>query len=110
LSDSYADGVSPSQHKLAVAKQLADQHVAPISTSGSDEEEEEVEKDVQQSIDGQSGTSFESTSTAAILSRLTKMSCKFAAMIGMRRKQQLVAKRKSALGHSIRLLWQNPAN
>jgi hypothetical protein len=60
LSDSEDDGVSPRQHKLAMKKQLADHHVAPNSTSGSNEEEEEVvEEDVEQSIDGQSGTSFE---------------------------------------------------
>jgi hypothetical protein len=69
-SDSDDDGVSLSQHELAMKKQLADHHVAPNSTSGSDEEEEVVEEeDVEQSIEAQSGTSFESTSTAAIFSR-----------------------------------------
>jgi hypothetical protein len=34
-SDSEDDGVSPSQHKLAIKKQLAYHHVVPISTSGS---------------------------------------------------------------------------
>ncbi len=65
LSDSEDDGVSPSQHKLAMKKQFAGHDVVPTSTSGSDGEEEEVEEeDVEQPIDGQSGTSFESTSTA----------------------------------------------
>jgi hypothetical protein len=51
LSDSDDYGVSQSQHKLEMKKQLALQHVAPISTSGSDEEGEEVEEeDVKQSI------------------------------------------------------------
>jgi hypothetical protein len=49
-------------------KQLAYHHVVPNSTSGSNEDEEEEE----QSIDGQSGTSFESTSTAAIFLRLPR--------------------------------------
>jgi hypothetical protein len=72
LSDSEDDGVSLSQHKLAMKKQLADHHVAPNSTSGSDEEEEEVEEeDVEQFIAAQSGTSFELTSTTAIFSRFT---------------------------------------
>jgi hypothetical protein len=41
LFDSDDDGVSPSQHKLAMKKQMADNYVVPNSTSGSDEEEEE---------------------------------------------------------------------
>jgi hypothetical protein len=61
LSASEDDGVSPSRHILAMKKQLADHHVVPNSTSGSDEEEEEVVEEVKQSIDGQSGTAFEST-------------------------------------------------
>ncbi len=60
------------QHKLTMKKQMADQHVVLISSSSSNEEEEEVvQEDVEQSIDGQSGTSFESTSTTAIFSRFT---------------------------------------
>jgi hypothetical protein len=72
-SDSDGDGFSPSQHKLAMKKQLADHHVALNSTSGSNEEEEveEEEEEEEQSIDGQSCTPFESTSTAAIFSRFT---------------------------------------
>ena len=46
-------------------KQLADKNVAPNSTSCSDEEEQLVEEeDAEQSVDGQSGTSFESKSSA----------------------------------------------
>jgi hypothetical protein len=74
LSDSYGDGYSPSQHKLAMKKQLAHNNVVPNSTSGSDEEEDEVEEEeVEQStsIDGQFGTSFESTLSAAMFSRIT---------------------------------------
>ncbi len=85
LSDSADDDVSPSQHKLAMKKQLADHHVVPNLKSGSDEEEEEVEEE--QSIDGQSGTSFESTSTTAIFSRSTEMNHQFAEMMKMHRKQ-----------------------
>ncbi len=40
LSDSEDDGVSPSQHKLAMMKQLAHKKVPQKSTSGSDEEEQ----------------------------------------------------------------------
>jgi hypothetical protein len=58
LSDSEDNGVSPSQHKLAMKKQLADHDVVPNSKSGSEEEEEEVEEDVEQSIEAQSGTCF----------------------------------------------------
>jgi hypothetical protein len=42
LSDSEDDGVSPSQHKLAMKKQLSRKKVPPKSISGSDEEEESV--------------------------------------------------------------------
>ena len=45
LSESEDDGVSPSQHKLAMMKQLADKNVAPNSTSCSDEEEQLVEEE-----------------------------------------------------------------
>jgi hypothetical protein len=72
LSDSNDDGFGPSQHKLAMMKQLAKHDVVPNSTSGSNEEEEKVvEEEVKQSIDGQSGTSFESKSSAAIFSKIT---------------------------------------
>ncbi len=54
LSDPEDDGVDP-----------------PKSTSGSDEEEEEVEEDADQSIDGESGTSFQSKSSAAMFSKIT---------------------------------------
>jgi hypothetical protein len=58
LSESEDDGVSPSQHKSAVMKKLADNNVAPNSTSCSDEEEQSgEEEDAELSIDGQSGTS-----------------------------------------------------
>ncbi len=70
--------------------------MVPNSTSGSDEEEEEEdEEDVGQSNDGQSGTLFESTSTAAIFSMFTEMSSQFAEMMELHRKQHLMA-RKSA--------------
>ena len=42
LSDSEDDGVSPSQHKMAMMKQLSRKKVPPKSISGSDEEEESV--------------------------------------------------------------------
>ncbi len=72
--------------------------MVPNSASGSDEEEEEVEEDVEQSVEAQSSTSFESTSTAAIFSGFTKMSRQLAEMMEIHRKQQLVAKKKSARG------------
>jgi hypothetical protein len=53
-------------------KQLAHKNVALNSTSGSDKEEELfVEEDEEQSIDGQSGTSFVSKSSAAMISKIT---------------------------------------
>ncbi len=92
LSDSADDGVSPSQYKLAMKKQLSHKNVAPNSTSGSDEEEEFVEEeDAEQSIDGQSGTSFDSKSSAAMFSKITEMSRQLAEMMEMHRKQQLMA-------------------
>ncbi len=81
LSDSSADGVSPSQHKLAMKKQLSRTKVSPKSSSGSDTEEEEEEEDADQSIDGQSGTSFDSKSSAAMFSKITEMSCRLAEMM-----------------------------
>jgi hypothetical protein len=75
LSDSDGDGVSPRQYKLAMQKQLAHKNVAPNSTSDSDEEEAlVVEEGAEQSIDGQSGTSFESKSSSALFSKIAEMS------------------------------------
>ncbi len=73
LSDSSDDGVSPSQHKLAMKKQLSRKNDSPKSSSGSDEEEEEVEEeDADQSFDGQTGTCLESKSSAAMFSKITR--------------------------------------
>jgi hypothetical protein len=59
LNESEDDGISLSQHKLAMKKLLADHNVVLNSTSGSDEEEEEVEEeDGEQSIEAPSGTSL----------------------------------------------------
>jgi hypothetical protein len=75
LSESKDDGVSPSQHKMAMMKQLFHKKVPPKLISGSDEEEELVEEeDAEQSIDAQSGTSFGSKSSAAMFSNITEMS------------------------------------
>jgi hypothetical protein len=91
LSDSEDDGGSPSQHKLAMMKQLAHKKVPPKSISGSDEEEALVEEeDAEQSIDAQSGTSFDSKSSAAMFSKISKMSRQLAEMMEMHRKQQLM--------------------
>ena len=96
LSDSEDDGVSPSQYKLAMKKQLSHKKVPPKSISGSDEEEELVEEeDAEQSIDGQSGTSIDSKSSAAMFSKITEMSRQSAEMMEMHRKQQLMAKQKT---------------
>jgi hypothetical protein len=95
LSDSSDDGVSPSQHKLAMKKQWSRKNVPPKSSSGSDEEEEEVEEeDADQSIDGQSGTSFQSKSSAAMFTKITEISRQLAEMMEMHRKQQLMEKKK----------------
>jgi hypothetical protein len=84
---------------MAMKKYLAKHDLVPNSTSGSDEEEDEVEgEDVEQSIDGQSGTSFESTSSAAMFSKTTEMSRQLAEMMEMHREQQLMAKKKTARG------------
>jgi hypothetical protein len=97
MSDSEDDGVSPSQHKSAMKKQLFRKNDPPKSSSGSDEEEEFLEEeDVDQSIDGQSGTPFESKSSAAMFSQITEMSRHLAEMMEMHRKQQLMEKKKSA--------------
>jgi hypothetical protein len=98
LSDSEDDGVSPSQYKLAMKKQLSHKKVPPKSISGGDEEEELVdeEEDAEQCIDAQSGTSFDSKSSAAMFSKITEMSRQLAEMMEMHRKQQLMAKKKTA--------------
>jgi hypothetical protein len=97
LSDSADDGVSPSQHKLAMQNQLNRKNVAPNSTSGSDEEDEEVEEEVvDQSIDGESGTFFQSKSSAATFSRITELSRQLAEMTELHRKQQLMENKKTA--------------
>jgi hypothetical protein len=76
---------------------MADKSVEPNSMSGSDEEEEgEDEEEVEQSIDGQSGAGFESTSSASIFSRTTEISRQLAEMMEMNRKQRLMAQKKSA--------------
>jgi hypothetical protein len=62
-----------------------------------EEEEEVVEEKVEQSIDGQYGTSFESTSSAAMFSKITEMSRQLAEMMEMHRKQQLMAKKKNCM-------------
>ncbi len=57
---------------MAMKKQLSHKKVTPKSISGSDEEEELVEEeDAEQSIDAQSGTSFDSKSSAAMFSKIT---------------------------------------
>jgi hypothetical protein len=97
LSDPEDDGVSPSQHKMALMKQLSRKNVPLKSSSGSNEEEEEVEEeDADQSIDGQSGTSFDSKSSAAMYVKITEMSRRLAEMMELYRKQQLMAKKKKA--------------
>jgi hypothetical protein len=71
LSDSNDDGssLSPSQHKLAMKKQMAKHDMAPNASN--EEEEEEEENEVEQTIDGESSTCFESTTTSEIFSRFT---------------------------------------
>jgi hypothetical protein len=97
LSDSDGDGVSPSQHKLAMKKQLTRMNDPPKSSSGSDEEEEEVEEeDADQSIDGESCTFFQSKSSAATFSKITELSRQLAEMTELHRKQQLMEKKKTA--------------
>jgi hypothetical protein len=95
LSASEDDGISPSQHKMALLKQLSRNNVPPKSSSGRDEEEKEVEEeDADQFIDGQSGTYFESKSSAAMYSKITEMSRRLAEMMERHRKQQLMPKKK----------------
>jgi hypothetical protein len=97
LSESEDDGVSPSQHKLAMQKELTRMKDRPNSSSGSDEEEEEVEEEVvDQSIDGESGTFFQSKSSAATFSRITELSRQLAEMTELHRKQQLMENKKTA--------------
>jgi hypothetical protein len=96
-------------------KQLAHKNVVLNSMSGSDEEEElveELEADAEQSIDGQSGPSFESKSSSAMFSKIPEMSCHLAKMMEMHRKQQLMAKKNlhEVYFQLIRHLRQNPAN
>jgi hypothetical protein len=97
LSDSDGDGVSPSQHKLAMQNQLTRKNDPPKSSSGSDEEEEEMEEeDAQQSIDGHSGSFFQSKSSAATFSKITELSRQLAEMTELHRKQQLMENKKTA--------------
>ncbi len=106
MSDSEDDGVSPSQHKLAMKKQLSRKVVPPKSSSGSDEEEEEVEEeDADQSIDGDSCTYFESKSSAAMFSKITGVSCKLAKMMERHRKLQLMPKKTTS---RTALLFESP--
>jgi hypothetical protein len=52
---------------MAMKKQMAKHDLALNSTSASDEEEEEAEEEcVEKSIDGESSSCFESTTTSAI--------------------------------------------
>ncbi len=77
-------------------KQLAKHDVVPDSMSGSDEDEEEVVEEVEQSLDGRSGISFESKSSAAMFSNITETSSQLAEMMEMHRKLHLMAKKKNA--------------
>ena len=73
LSDSSEDGVSPSQHKLALKKQLSRKNVPPKSRSGSYEEEEEVEEeDADQSFDRESGIFFNPNRPPLCIRRLPR--------------------------------------
>jgi hypothetical protein len=80
LSDVKDDGVRHSQHKLALAKQLANKYVVLNSTSGSAEEEEDDDEiEVEQSTDVESSSPAAISSTARIFfSKFTEMSRKFA--------------------------------
>ncbi len=74
MSESDDNCSSPSQHKLAMKKHMADHDVVPFWRPGSNEEEEdeeEVKLSILQSKDGQSGTPVELTSTTAIFSKFT---------------------------------------
>jgi hypothetical protein len=75
LSDADGNDCSLSQHELQVAmkKLMADHDVVQNFTSGShEEEEEEVEQSILQSIADQSGNAVESTSTEAIFLNLSQ--------------------------------------
>ena len=73
LSDSEDDGVSPSQHKLAMKKQLSRKKVPPKSISGSNEEEElDEEEESEQAIDAQYGTCFHSNRPQQCFRRLPR--------------------------------------
>ena len=100
LSDSEDDAVSPSQHKLAMAKAIAAKSALPDSSSGGEEEEEQAfEEDLEESIEGQSIAPAAITSTDAMFSKFTEMSRHFAEMMEQHRKEQLMAKKtaRSAL-------------
>jgi hypothetical protein len=80
-----------------MTKQLSRKPVPPQSRSGSDGEEEFVEEeDADQSIDGHSGSPFETKSTAAMYSHITEMGRQLAEIMEMHRKQQLMEKKKTA--------------
>ncbi len=97
LSESEDDAVSPSQHKLAMAKEIADKSVVPNSSSGGEEEEEnDDEEDLEQSLDVQSIAPAAITSTDAMFSKFTEMTCHFAEMMEQHWKEQLMAKKKTA--------------
>ncbi len=97
LSDSEDDAVSPSQHKLAMAKAFAEKSVVLNSSSGGEEEEGNAdEEDLEQSIDVQSIAPAAITSTDAMFSKFTEMTCHFAEMMEQHKKEQLMAKNKTA--------------
>ena len=97
LSDFEDDAVSPSQHKLAMAKAFAEKSVVPNSSSGSEAEEENADaEDLEQSIDVQSIAPAAITSTDAMFSKFTEMTRHFAEMMEQHRKEQLMAKKKTA--------------
>jgi hypothetical protein len=76
-------------------RKLSRKNVPPQSSSGSEEEEEFVEEEyVDQSIEGQSGSPFESKSSAAMYSHITEMSRQLAEMMEMHRKQLMEKKKK----------------
>ena len=97
LGDSEDDAVSPSQHKLALAKAFAQKSVS--SNSSSDGEEEEEVEDFELSKKVQSMAPVTITSTDAKFSKFTEMSRHFAEMMEQHRKEQLMSKKttRSAL-------------
>jgi hypothetical protein len=95
-SEDRDDAVSPSQHKLAMAKEIADKSVVPNSSSNGDEEDEnDYEEDLEQSIDVQSIAPAAITSTNAMFSKFTGMTRQFAEMMEQHRKEQLMANKKN---------------